>query len=81
MAALTIPRRRSSQEYESRRLVIVIRLARLIARCRQCRYLPTLPTLAAELGVSTRTVVRDLRALRTAQIPVPPRLYDEQQLW
>lgn len=52
---------------------IVRRLARLILILLGRRYMPETQWLAATLGVSTRTLMRDLRAMEDAGYSLPKR--------
>lgn len=55
-----------------RRIVLAARIARLVTRLNGCRVRPTAERLADELGVSVRTIKRDIAALNEAHVPMPP---------
>lgn len=57
--------------YEGR-TAIVRRLAHTLLYTNTSRYRPDVRTMARGLGVSTRTVLRDLQALEEAGWPLPP---------
>ena len=52
---------------------LVHRLAYLLRLLAEAHVMPNLQTLAADLGVSRRTVYRDLQALQAAGWPLPRR--------
>lgn len=55
------------------RLRLASRLARLILRLMGLRYMPDMQVMAAELGVSQRTLYRDLAALEAGGWQLPRR--------
>lgn len=52
---------------------LIVRLARLILLLMHRRYMPDPEVLAAQLGVSVRTLYRDLAALEEAGAVLPRR--------
>jgi predicted DNA-binding transcriptional regulator YafY len=50
---------------------LIKRLARLMVLCQSRRHLPPFAVLSRQLGVSERTLMRDLAALSDAGFPVP----------
>ena len=55
---------------------LIVRLARLILYLNGRRYMPDPQVLAAQLGVSERTLYRDLAALEEAGAILPKRWMD-----
>lgn len=55
---------------------LIVRLARLILYLNGRRYMPDAQILAAQLGVSVRTLFRDLAALEEAGMVLPKRWTD-----
>jgi predicted DNA-binding transcriptional regulator YafY len=53
------------------RTAIVRRLAYVLLYTARCRYRPRLEAIARGLGVSVRTVARDVAALEAAGWPMP----------
>lgn len=62
-----------AQRRNEGRAAIVRRLAMVLLYTNQRRYMPAPKVMARGLGVSVRTVIRDLNALEEAGWPLPKR--------